>query len=526
MSRNYLIGIGGTGARVAEAVAHCCAAGYGPDELTMFLIDPDEANGNLSRTKELVHNYVTARKRIQEGTRQRIFRTEIKTPDPIVWGVFPQQNETLSNYIGYEPLKHQHQDMAQFIQLLFSSDELGAQLNEGFRGHPSIGAVVMSNPDMQQEPWRTLWNDVTNQQKLESVRVFLVGSIFGGTGAAGVPTFGARQMIKFREGANLSEAQGESKILLGGALVLPYFAFDVDPVAKEREGDRMFVTPADFPIATKAALQYYSEKDLSFDELYLMGDSLNQKIGQFSPGSRGQQNRPHYIELVSALAAFDFYEQADKGTKRGRVWLHAAREMANVSWRALPVSRDSDLVLPHQSLLKERIATMTAFNYALLTYGAGALGTKHEDIKDSWYKDHFKFNRKRPEEALRDPRQAQNREVVDLVASFGRSFLDWICSLDEEENCVRLVDRNVLYAAASEGEFIRLADPKLHPGAIGSFLKDEPGGGTFPQYFNDLNTTLLEDPHAPACDRFLRIFYDAAASFCRRNYRFTGTNGR
>ena len=41
MPTNYVIGIGGTGARVVEARVHCCAAGLGPEQLSLLIVDPD-----------------------------------------------------------------------------------------------------------------------------------------------------------------------------------------------------------------------------------------------------------------------------------------------------------------------------------------------------------------------------------------------------------------------------------------------------------------------------------------------------
>lgn len=71
MSKNYLIGIGGTGARVVEAAVFMCAAGYGPDELSIFLIDPDKGNGNLARTTNLIDLYKDCKKDLGvSGTRK------------------------------------------------------------------------------------------------------------------------------------------------------------------------------------------------------------------------------------------------------------------------------------------------------------------------------------------------------------------------------------------------------------------------------------------------------------------------
>jgi len=418
-------------------------------------------------------------------------------------------------------MKTQQPDQAQFVDLLFSKDELETKLNEGFRGHPSIGAVVMSSPDMKAEPWRTLWNDIESSQGAESVRVFLVGSIFGGTGAAGVPTFGATQMLKYAQSANIDEKQGKSKVLLGSTLMLPYFGFDVDPHAKEQEVGRMFVTPTDFPLATKAALTYYSEKNLAFDEMYLLGDSLNQKVGQFSPGSGTQQNRAHYIELASALAAFDFYAEAEKGAGRGRSHFTAARDTSRVDWRSLPITRDADRAFSLQNRLKERIASMTALSYALLSYGAEVVATGHGSLQDAWYKANFKFDPKKSDDAWKDPRHLENKQTLDVVSGYAGSFLDWICDMDDDSNDVSLVRRKALFEFDPETGRWKLLHHRTHPGAIGSFLDGDTAKQTFTHFYNDLNTVTFADPHAKGADKLLGILYEAAQKFCRRNYRIS-----
>src|SRR4051794_7668885 len=227
MPVNYLIGIGGTGARVIEAVVHACAAGLGPDTLKLFLIDPDDANGNLSRTKTLVSDYQRCRQAFTQrnGEHVRLFHTRIEVPDPLVWSIFSEKDTTLGKYVNLHNLREDRDEraLAEFISVLFTGEELDTVLNEGFRGHPSIGAVVMATPDPDAEPWKSFWSDVKQCQGPNEARVFWVGSIFGGTGAAGVPTFGARDMIKRPPDARLEDG---SKVLLGGALVLPYFTFE------------------------------------------------------------------------------------------------------------------------------------------------------------------------------------------------------------------------------------------------------------------------------------------------------------
>ncbi|MHA2289432.1 MAG: hypothetical protein ACXABG_11665, partial [Promethearchaeota archaeon] len=325
MAKNYLIGIGGTGAKVIEAFVYICAAGYGPEELTVFMIDPDAGNGNLTRTKTLVSNYNDCKKSLETTSDIPLFKTQIIFPDPLVWEIFDKKDTTLANYINYHNLQQTKKDLADFVTLLFSKSELDTPLNEGFRGHPSIGSVVMSTPPLEENPWKILWDEIESSSKPNELRVFLAGSVFGGTGAAGVPTIGSLELLKFNQSSKIGD---KSKILLGGALVLPYFTFEID---KETE-ETMFVTGNDFPIATKAALQYYDEKDLGFDQLYLIGDSLGQKVGKFSPGSGSQENRSHYIEIVTALAANDFYEQKESESISEKKYFTACRADQFIRW--------------------------------------------------------------------------------------------------------------------------------------------------------------------------------------------------
>lgn len=525
MGKNYLIGIGGTGARVVEAVVHCCAAGRGPDELTIFLVDPDEGNGNLSRTKSLLTQYQACQQAYTQrsGEHVPLFRTRLRTPETLVWSIFEEKNATLGGFVNLHNLRENAEDrpLADFISVLFTREELDTELNEGFRGHPSIGAVVMATPDPQAEPWKTFWDDVAACQAPHEARVFLVGSIFGGTGAAGVPTFGARDMIKQNPAALVDG--GTSKVLLGGALVLPYFTFEspeAPPVGADGTPE-MYVTPADFPIATQAALQFYNEKDLGFDQMYLLGDSLAQRVGRFSHGNQGQENRPHYIELVSALAAFDFFGQPDVPPGTEPAYFYAARDGRPVDWAALPGTRDAARLAQEQNEVKLALCAMTAFAYAMATEGVDVLETPHDQVKDAWYRRNFTFNSRRPEDAGLDPRQHGQRAAIAAVTRFGEQFLQWISALDEETGDVRLVDRRRLFVDASaldEQEEPRLLPPREHLAAIGEFVKGARRGPDFAAFLDTMRDVRIESASMTPADRWINLFYEAAQSFCASGY--------
>jgi hypothetical protein len=517
MNINYYIGVGGTGARLAEALVHLCAAGLGPDKLHLFLVDPDQANGNLARTLDLIKLYQRCQKRYAEVTsdvEHRPFGTKIVTPTPEVWSIFDQEDVKLSEYVNLENLKQSHPAYADFIRILFTEDELQTQLNEGFRGHPSIGAVTMANVREEQEPWKSFWENVENCQQPNQVRVFLSGSIFGGTGAAGVPTFGAREVLKYHEAAKIDD--DTSKIHLGGALVLPYFSFDVDPEAADEED--LFVTAKDFPIATKAALQFYSEKTLAFDELYFVGDSLSQNVGSFSPGSKTQRNRPHYAEIAGALAARDFFAQPRKDeTDADTTYYLSARDGARVDWEAMPTTRRAEDVDAEQDLFQRRMAASTAFLYMLCTYGQQILDAPAGSVRDAWYRRNFSA-------ASLDPRSPESRSVLDDVTTYGRRFLAWITDLSDAD-AVEIVQGDKLVGDDDADGLPSLLDPSSHPHGLGSFLSSSSSREeTFATFRTDMDRVTIQKKSMPAADRYLNVFHEAATAFCQRNYNLADQN--
>lgn len=179
MAKNYFIGIGGTGARLGEALIHLCAAGLGPKNLTLFLIDPDQGNGNLARTASLAAAYTAARARFTDRAGDDVVAlgTDLRIPDPFVWHIFKDRNVRLAGHVGLATLKARNGALADFASVLFSEDEMETPLDEGFRGHPNIGSLVISDVPDDEDPWKTFWADVTQAQQAGEVQVFLAGSI-------------------------------------------------------------------------------------------------------------------------------------------------------------------------------------------------------------------------------------------------------------------------------------------------------------------------------------------------------------
>ena len=69
----YIIAIGGTGAKFAEAVIHLAAIGIFSevDTIKILFVDPDESNGNLTRAKKTTASYQKCQSLITSKSRSK-----------------------------------------------------------------------------------------------------------------------------------------------------------------------------------------------------------------------------------------------------------------------------------------------------------------------------------------------------------------------------------------------------------------------------------------------------------------------
>lgn len=323
----YFISVGGTGAKILEALTHLTVAGVlpGNKELNVIALDPDTGNGNLKRTKstlEQVEQFQDAR--VGDGT--ALLKNKVKVWQPLPFNPLPtiegKYAENLDEVMSADIIDGKDsfcdQPLGQLYKVLYSNKERRTPLDVGFRGHPSIGAAVLAKQYSQSEQWNKLQEQIHNETDngVSDVKVFLAGSIFGGTGAAGLPTI-----------AHLLRKEFNNSISIGGVLMLPYFWFS----PKDEEG--IFAKSENFLTNAKAALKYYSQGDKDFDEMYFLGDNAVVK-SDFSTGGPQQENNAHIVDLYGALAAIDFFGKAPApapadGTLRVVHYNHICRNNQN-----------------------------------------------------------------------------------------------------------------------------------------------------------------------------------------------------
>ena len=323
---SYLfVSIGGTGAKIMEALTHFCIAGTLPGDERLFIaaIDPDVGNGNLERTSTALNNFV-AFQNFSVGLDSSLFKNKISVLKPFPWNP-TGHDKTLDDLISFHQYKNS--PVGKLYETLYTRRERDTTLNEGFRGHPSIGAAVLAKNFDDAQRWATLTNQI---EKIlgegGTLKIFLAGSVFGGTGAAGLPTIA--RLLK----NNLADYA--DRISIGAVLMLPYFSF-----TPEGNLDELFARSENFLANTKAALRYYSERENLFDATYFVGDSVLTPVAEFSVGAANQRNEAHVAELYAALAATDFFARPLHGQKN---FNYICRHEPNkFSWDDLPISRES-----------------------------------------------------------------------------------------------------------------------------------------------------------------------------------------
>lgn len=304
----YVFGIGGTGARVMKALAMLLASGAqveNTEAVIPILIDPDTGNGDLTRTLEILKQYQGIQKIAGKGA--GFFGTPIRSLNELgeVGGAQDQfrfeiegiRNHRFSEFIHRADMSRANQAMT---SMLYSEGNLNTDMEVGFKGNPHIGSVVL-NKMRESELFRKFAAAVN-----ENDRVFVISSIFGGTGAAGFPL-----LVKNIRNAHpdLPKHHMLQNMPVGAVTVLPYF--DVD----SSEGNTV-IDSNSFISKTKAALAYYAENlcgerkdggrpDPRLNALYYIGDNLsNTQAG--ADGGTAQSNSSHFIELAAAAAVLDF----------------------------------------------------------------------------------------------------------------------------------------------------------------------------------------------------------------------------
>ena len=312
-----IILLGGTGAKCGEILLHMCANGYFKyRSLNILYIDSDLQNGNAEKFRNLYKTYEECRKRylITSSPVSCFFCTKITLMEANPVGNFRQFSDMINTSEGnYESTE----SARALMECLYSKEEIELEISNGFFAHPNVGAAVFAaNMDKIMSQFSALISTAMHEAK--KVKIFLLGSIFGGTGAASLPTIVRYIKENMFAASNNKNIQKQMKI--GGCMVLPYFMFSNEDKASQNINQEPSIEANKFAMKTKAALEYYKyvdeeENRKTFDELFILGHDMADIRGYYAAAGEKQRNLPHIVEFYAAMSAITFFE--DEMGKRG-----------------------------------------------------------------------------------------------------------------------------------------------------------------------------------------------------------------
>jgi len=296
----FAIGVGGSGAKCLEALCHLHACGLltnssgQPLRLGTFLVEPDQQSTLLARAQTAIGRYEKMLALLGNKT-ELLAKGELRNYG--TWSPLSTSSGAISldQVFPKAVLRTQASGLAALFDCLFPPEEQSAELDVGFRGRPPIGSAVMSRVSLTSEAQTGQWQQMLSDLQAaagagEAPIIHLFGSVFGGTGASGVPTLG--QMLK-----TWLSGLGLSNVPVNASLLLPYFDFE----GQGQDGTGVHAEARNFQLNTDAALQYLrSSGNTCFNHVYLVGSDIKARYG-FSIGGRSQSNAAHIVELLAAL---------------------------------------------------------------------------------------------------------------------------------------------------------------------------------------------------------------------------------
>lgn len=324
MAKQYFVlGIGGTGMRCIESLIHLCAMGmFDETEIHLLALDTDKNNGNFARLKELKEAYVRV-KNIDPAARTALSNTFFSAD--LKYYEFSPNYEAKSDFAAvfdYNNTRYNRPEEAELADLVLTDNVEHFNLRHGYRAQTHLGSMMMYHSIIEaaQSPVSNELKDFLQKliqaTQVGTPKVFILGSVFGGTGASSIPVI-PQAISRAAEIVSNGAANVLSGAYFGSTLLTAYFSFRA-PEAGELQAQRIIATSDKFALNSQVAMMFYEDDTTvhnTYQRFYMMGtdgiqwDPMERRKEGFTStitGGADQQNDSHYIELLAACAALDF----------------------------------------------------------------------------------------------------------------------------------------------------------------------------------------------------------------------------
>ena len=371
--KNVFIAVGGSGAKVAEALVRLLAVGFptrkdgdtytsAGDSLQIWRVDPDRSSGAAVSLQRALQEYGELQRHLGDGSAPPNVGASrwamdvdlrVRHLDPLQLPRLGDTDNEIKTLRGVLDSRYGgRKSSAAILEPFYEPKDLDVVIDRGFYQKPFIGAAVMAvfaqslgdetTPGGREASLTAFNNNQAN--------FFLCGSLHGGTGACGVPVMG-----KFL--GERKKRYPDWGWRIGGCLLAPYCVPPQPPFKALRPGEQIdertvdsllerhvdapafadltleekrelvkqillgfYAEPDDMEARARQGLAYYKDHSADyFDELYLVGKPEPDKLKVWSNGGQSQNNPLNSAETVAALAALNFFTGSMTGSPNSYV---------------------------------------------------------------------------------------------------------------------------------------------------------------------------------------------------------------
>ena len=394
----FIIGIGGTGMRCLETFTHMCAMGlYDGMEFNVLTLDTDFTNGNKNRTENLIKDYNNIKKTSDSengaANSDSFFSAKINLFE-FVTDYNANGRKRFSELTNLKSENDDFSDSKLLSELFLSEDVQNFDLSHGYRAQTHLGSYLMyhaitdlakrlkSGVDIKdgEKQFEQFLNLLYNAK--EDARIFVFGSIFGGTGASSIPV-----IPKALNDA--LDIYGDGKMFIGkdakfgATLLTEYFKFKKPADSQKSNRDNAIIADSSFfTLNSQAALQFYQSDPTvkkTYQKMYHVGwpiDAVDYSKGKNESktitGGESQKNQCHITELMCGSAAWDFFHSDRFLSETESVYLYKSVRYEDNS---LNLTKD-DFIGDGDNgeLFGKKFGNFVAFMHLVLTKNDGALG--------------------------------------------------------------------------------------------------------------------------------------------------------
>ena len=353
------IGVGGTGAKIANALTYLIASGFlkehvNGNDVYILLIDMDTGGGvvkhagNALDMLKLSQNGTLPTPRIGIGNGGvRIWSPDGLTDTTTLKTLFDDGNlddksKKLLNslFSGGEshyrnPAVHYDQDIT---------------FKVGARGQPRPGAVAWAHEYKKNSAYMSDLIRYINPGA-ESMKIMFGGSLIGGTGASAIPTvissIYSEEIVNEATGARTSpnKTNIDNKSWVIGMTMLQKY-FDLPKKTTTQADPVLGIDSDDFHDNSRIAMMYYEdflkENQPMVDSVYLVGVPSSQvkMMKDYEEGGTRQINFPLPAEITAAASVMDFFKKTVDAER------HEPKILYHSGFYKTPNEQENDPAIP------------------------------------------------------------------------------------------------------------------------------------------------------------------------------------